>query len=155
MAAKATIQDITDAGFRQEQFGTPDERENDSWAGEGGYLARVLVRASAWAAGRFGAGYADVVAPSALFEHLRSAELCWVSAQLWKRRAGFIDSNAATSRDDMSYLNRREYEAQAERAMECAESYICLALGDRTPGSAVVMTHVVSGPFLMRGARCG
>lgn len=155
MAAKATIQDITDAGFRQEQFGTPDERESDSWEGEGGYLDRLLARASAWAIARFGAGYVDVAAYSATFEQLRSAELCWVSAQLWKRRAGFIDSNAATSRDDMSYLNRREYEAQAERAMECAESHMCLALGDRTQGSTVVMTHVVSGPFLMRGARCG
>lgn len=156
MAAKATILDITDAGFRQAQFGTPDDRENDSWAEPDGYLDRLLARASAWAIGRFGARYVDVVVPMPEFEQLRSAELCWVSAQLWKRRAGFVDSNAVASRDDMNYLNRREYEAQADRAMECAEAHMCLALGDRTQGSAVAMTHVVSGPFLTaRGLSCG
>ena len=86
MAAKVKIEDITDAGFRPEQFGTPAD-----WSQEtGGYLSRLIARAEQWAIGRFGAGYAAVPVDSTTHERLRAAELCWVSGHLWKRRAADV-----------------------------------------------------------------
>lgn len=148
MAAKASIQDVTDAGFRPEQFGTPADWE----AADTGYLARILARASVWAAARYGAGYADVTAASApaTFERLRQAELCYVRSELWKRRASFIDSNAVSALENLVHADRREFEAQAARAWECAEDWMAQAIGDgtATPGSAGVLTYAESGPFL-------
>jgi hypothetical protein len=130
MAAKVSIQDITDAGFREEQFGTPDD-----WSAEGtGYLARVISRAEQWARGELGDGLYDAAVAGTVAEHIRSAELCWCSATLWKRRAAFIDSNAVSALGDLAYLDRREFEAQAARAMECAEEAIAAARGDGSGG---------------------
>lgn len=147
MAAKVTLQDITDAGFRAEQFGTPAD-----WDTPGsGYLARLMARAELWARGRFGSGaYDQLSEASPEHEALRAAEGCFVAHHLWKRRAAFIDSNAVSSREDTTYLNRREFEAQAARALECAESSMAIAIGGphAAPGHAVVLTAAVSGPFL-------
>lgn len=145
MAAKVNIQDIEDAGFRAEQFGTPDDwREEPT-----GYLARVIARAQQWALGRLGASVYEAATAGPTFERIRNAELCWVSAHLWRSRAGFIDSNAASSLERMAYLDRREFEAQANRAMECAEDNIALASGDGfAAGSALAFASVETGPFL-------
>ena len=149
--AQVTTQDIEDAGFRKEQFGTPVD-----WAvGAGdppapGYLGRLIARAEIWAKGRVGEGAYAALAPGTLAaESVRAAELCWVSAQLWKRRAGFIDSNAASALENLAYLDRREFEAQAARAMECAERNITDAgAPPLLEGSGVAFTHVVTGPFV-------
>lgn len=149
MAAKVSIQDIIDAGFRAEQFGTPVD-----WAtADTGYLARLIGRASLWAQGRMGAeAYSAVSAATPLFERVRAAELCWVSAQLWKRRAGFIDSNAVSAMENLAYLDRREFEAQATRAFECAEENIALAAGGETAfaGTGAALVGVETGPFAGR-----
>lgn len=152
MAAKVTQQDIEDAGFRPAQFGTPDDWET----ADTGYIARLLKRAEVWARGRFGeAAYAALVAETVVYERVRSAELCWVSAQLWKRRAGFIDSNAASSMESLAYLDRREFEAQATRSFECADENMALAIGgeDASPGYGAGLTGVETGPFA-RGRTC-
>jgi hypothetical protein len=147
MAAKVKIQDITDAGFRPEQFGTPAD-----WSeGTGGYLSRLIARAEQWAIGRFGAGYAAVPEDSTTHERLRAAELCWVSGHLWKRRAAFIDSNATGSREGLDYLNRREYESQAQRAFECADDTMALALGITATGTGAALAHVETGPYAPAG----
>lgn len=152
MAAKATIVDVTDAGFRAAQFGTPADWDT----ADTGYLARLLKRVEAWSRGEFGDGYDDVPVTSATHERLRAAELCKVSHELWKRRAGFIDSNAVSSREGLAYLDRREFEEQAARSLVCAETNMALAKGERTPGSAVALTHVTTGPFVHgRASRCG
>lgn len=144
MAAKVKIQDIEDAGFRAEQFGTPEDWSTDM----GGYLARVISRAEQWARGRLGETAYDAATIGPTFEQIRTAELCWASATLWKRRAGFIDSNAVSSLERMAYLDRREFEAQADRAMQCAEDNIALALGGGSVhGSALAFASVESGPF--------
>lgn len=145
MAAKVNIQDIEDAGFRAEQFGTPDDwREQPD-----GYLARLILRAQQWALGRLGDAAYEAATAGLTFERIRSAEVCWVSAHLWRRRAGFIDSNAVSSLERMAYLDRREFEAQAARAMECAEDNIALASGDGSAsGSALAFASVETGPFL-------
>lgn len=147
MAAKVKIQDITDAGFRAEQFGTPADWEAES----AGYLSRLIARAEQWAIGRFGAGYSVVPADSTTHERLRAAELCWVSGHLWKRRAAFVDSNAASSREGLDYLNRREYELQASRAFECADDNMALALGITAAGTGAALSHVETGPYAAEG----
>jgi hypothetical protein len=148
MAAKVTLQDITDAGFKAAQFGTPAD-----WATEtNGYLARLIKRAELWAQGKFGTAAYDAVAENTTtHERLRSAELCWCSAHLWKRRAGFIDSNAVSSMEGLAYLDRREFEAQATRAFECADENMALAIGgeDVVTGSGVALVGVESGPYAL------
>jgi len=144
MAAKVTVQDIQDAGFRPEQFGTPAD-----WAAEDGYLTRLIKRTEAWSRGRYGADYDAVPTTSTIHERLRSAELCWASGQLWKARTGFIDSNAASSREGMAYLDRREYMAAAEKSFECADENMEMAIGgeDTTPGSGVALVSIETGPY--------
>ncbi|MBB5885470.1 hypothetical protein DYQ93_11425 [Xanthomonas sp. LMG 8992] len=150
MAAKVSKQDIADAGFRAEQFGTPKGTGESSWDGAGGYLERIIARAEAWARGRLGSvAYDAAPLDTPRGERLRSAELCWVSAQLWKRRAAYLDSNAVSSRESMIYLDRREYESQATRAFECAEEQMQYAIQgeDAAFGSAVAFAHVETGPY--------
>lgn len=151
MAAKVSIQDIEDGGFRAQQFGTPAD-----WSEEaGGYLARVIAHASAWARARIGGAAYDVPGEIAN-QYIRSAELCWCRAELWRRRAAFIDSNAVSALDNLVHADRREFEAQAARAMECAEDNIVMALGDGSvAGSALAFVSVETGPFLSSGALPG
>lgn len=147
MAAKVKIEDITDAGFRPEQFGTPAD-----WSQEtGGYLSRLIARAEQWAIGRFGAGYAAVPEDSTTHERLRAAELCWVSGHLWKRRAAFVDSNAMASRENLVHANRETYEKQAARAFECADDTMALALGITATGTGAALAHVETGPYASAG----
>jgi hypothetical protein len=70
---------------------------------------------------------------------------------LWKRRAGFIDSNAVSSMEGLAYLDRREFEAQATRAFECADENMALAIGgeDVVTGSGVALVGVESGPYAL------
>lgn len=149
--AQVTPQDISDAGFRREQFGTPADWDVPmGQPGHPGYLQRLIARAELWARGRFGAdAYGTLVAGTVTAERMRAAELCWVSAQLWKRRAAFIDSNAVSALENMAYLDRREFEAQAVRAMECAEAAIVDAGAPplSTGAGGVALAHVVTGTF--------
>lgn len=153
MAAKVTVQDIEDAGFAPAQFGSPLD-----WSVDGtGYLARVIARASLWAHGAFGLAYDAVPENSPAFEHLRAAELCWVRAELWRRRAAFIDSNAVSAMDNLVHADRREFEAQAARAWECAQDAMALATGGGPRGSGLGFAAVETGPFAgacIGGARC-
>lgn len=144
MAAKVTFQDIADAGFRREQFGTPAD-----WATQDGYLERLIARATVWATARYGTGYDTVAADSAAYENLRSAELCWVSARLWRARAGFIDSNAASSRDALSYADRRQYLETAQQMDDCADANMALAIGGNSPypGTGASLAGAETGPF--------
>ena len=147
--AKVTIQDIKDAGFRAEQFGTPADWDVEP----GGYLARLVSRAGIWASGRLGSAvYAAQAAGTPEYEYTRAAELCWVRGHLWNRRAGFIDSNAVSALDNLVHADRREFEAQAARAFECAEDNIAFAAGTAPDfsGSAVALAYAVSGPFAPR-----
>lgn len=143
---QVTLQDVIDAGFKAEQFGTPSDWDT----ADTGYLARLIARAGIWAQGRLGdAAYAALVADTPEAEHVRTAELCWVRGHLWNRRAGFIDSNAVSALESLAYLDRREFEAQAARAFQCAEDNLVLvgAVLPDPAGSAAAMTHVVTGPF--------
>ena len=158
MAAKITAQDIDDAGFKPAQFGMASASPNN-WAEPTAakpYIDRLLGRVEAWARGRFTGDYDATATTTLTGERLRAAELCWASAQLWKRRAAFIDANAVSSMDNLAYLDRREFEAQATRAFECADDNLALANGgeDNIAGTGAALAAAESGPFAQGGLPC-
>lgn len=144
--AKATVQNLLDAGFRPEQFGSPPDFEGDT-----GYLGKVLTVSGRWAEQRFGlAAYAVVAAPSFVHDALAHAETYHASAQLWRRRVGFLDANAMASRDaGFEYLNRREMLAHASECDDQAELWIGKAIDGpaSVDGSAIAVGLVESGRF--------
>jgi hypothetical protein len=142
--AKVTIQQIEDAGFRAAQFGTPPD-----WSTAGtGYLARVIAAAEAWLVAEVGAETYAVTA-GFIGHALAQAELCWGKAELWKRRAAFLDANAQSSLDQRSYLERREYLAHGDAAMQCALDWLASArAGTNTAaGGGYALAYIESGPF--------
>lgn len=140
---KAAAQDLIDAGFRAEQFGTP--------ADFSAYLTAILGDASTWASAAVGTTtYANASGLAEL--NLKRAEIAFAKAELWRRRAAFIDGNAESALEtaNLAYLNRREYLAQAAAADDEAQRYIDLVLagGDATAlGGGVAMGYAESGPF--------
>lgn len=146
---KATIQYLTDAGFRPEQFGTPPDFDT---AGTG-YLARVLGGAEDVVRTAVGnAAYDAVVANSIDETRLRAAEECAAKAELWSRRAAFIDGSSAQAYDKAAWAERKQYLAQAADAQACAAYWIdeFLAGGDAPEDRAVTglsVGIVTSGPF--------
>jgi len=144
--AKATVQNLLDAGFRPEQFGSPPNFE-----GNDGYLGLVVTASGRWAEQRYGvAAYASVSAGSFAFDALAHAETYHASAQLWRRRVGFLDANAMASRDDgFAYLNRREMIAHATECDAQAEFWIAKAIdgAGSVDGSAIALGLVESGRF--------
>jgi len=138
--AKITAADINGLGFRAEQFGTP--------ADFAVYLAPVIAAASGYVSGRIGADlYAQTTGD--VGTSAKAAELEYATALLWYRRASFADANASQSLDDSAYLNRREYEAQGDRAHLRAESWITRALEgpSAAAGSAVALSYAETGPY--------
>lgn len=140
---KAAAQNLTDAGFRAEQFGTP--------ADFAAYVGAILADASTWASAAVGTTtYANATGLAEL--NLKRAEIAFAKAELWRRRAAFIDANAESSLEtaNVAYLNRREYLAHATAADDEAQRYIDLVLsgGDVTAlGGGVAMGYAETGPF--------
>lgn len=147
MAAKCTIARLVDAGFRQEQFGTPADFAT---AGTG-YLARVLADVSAWARERFGAAAYDALAvdTDATYIRLAEAEKYKAAAELWRRRVGFLDANAMQGREGLAYLTQRECYAHAQQCDDMAEEFLQAAINgpDNTPGSLIAVGIVETGRF--------
>ena len=122
---KAIIQNLKDEGFRAEQFGAETGFDFDA------FLTTLTAEAGRWAESKVGATlYAATVADSFAFDCLVRAETCHAAARLWKRRAGFVDSNAQLGRESPLYLERREYLAHAAAAMDCANGALADALRD-------------------------
>lgn len=144
---KVVIQDVTDAGFRAEQFGTPAD-----WATAGaGYVARVIADAETFVADRVGtAAYA--AATGAQLLRLKRAELCWVKHELWTRRAAFLDANAfsALEGNPSASTERKSYLEHASASMDCVLNNLDLfqSGGDATAlGSGASVGFVESGQF--------
>lgn len=147
--AKVAIQDVLDAGFRKEQFGTPADFETAST----GYLARVIADAEVWSRSAVGDSAYDAATGGSPGEfRLKRAELCFVKAELWRRRAAFLDSNAQSALEggNGTYLERREFKVHAEQADICAQYWLTQFLTGGTAaaaGSGVAMGHVESTRF--------
>lgn len=65
------------------------------------------------------------------------------------RRAGFIDSNAASSRDALSYADRRQYLETAQQMDDCADANMALAIGGNSPypGTGASLAGAETGPY--------
>lgn len=146
---KATITDITNAGFRAEQFGSPA----DWLTASTGYVAVELARAGRWVEARIGAtAYAAATAGTYLFDLLVQAETQLVASVLWRRRASYTDGNVVVGLQEGQYLERREYLAQADAAFAAAEQAISDALVEsgaaaQIPGSGISVGHVETGRY--------
>lgn len=146
---KATILKLLDAGFRAEQFGTPPDFDT---AGTG-YLARVLEDSEALVRSNVGNLAYDSVQPdSAQIIRLRRAEECAARAELWARRAAFIDGSSVQAMDKAAWQERREYLRHADAAAaECAAWLDAFLAGGESPGEAAVtglsVGVAVSGPW--------
>lgn len=146
---KATLTHLLQLGFVASQFGGAADWSTAST----GYLALILTDAGLWAEGEIGAApYAAVSAGTRAFACIKKAELMWSSAELWTRRASFVDGNASVGLREGQYLERREYLAHADAAMAAARQAIAdaqSALG-QTPdivGSAISVGCVEHGHF--------
>lgn len=146
---QATIQYLTDAGFRAAQFGDAA----DFLTAATGYLARVLADAEALVRSNVGDAVYDAVAAYSLAEtRLRRAEEFAAKAELWTRRAAFIDASSVQAMDAAAYLERREYLRAASDAQAQASYWIdeFLAGGD-SPGERAITgfagSTVVTGPW--------
>lgn len=148
--AKVTIQMVEDAGFRPEQFGTPADWSTASI----GYLARAIQDAERWVRARVGDSVYDAAVEGFALDRLTAAEFARLTCLLWRRRAAFIDSNAASAMDRPGYLERREYEATAAAACARAEAYIVEALAGAPDnyGSGAALTSAESGPYFASSA---
>lgn len=140
--AKTTAAAIIAAGFAAEQFGADAVADFDA------YLAPLIADAGTWAESAVGAaGYAAATSGIALLR-LERAELCYCKAELWRRRAAVLDSNASGALQEGQYLERREYLAHAREAAECADDWLSQAVNDGAhTGSGAGMVFAESGPF--------
>ncbi len=141
---KVTVQEVKDAGFRAEQFGTPASFDL--------YLETIIADAGTWSSDQVGAAvYAATTSGIGLLR-LRRAELCFVKAQLWRNRMAFLDGNAQSSLEgNASAANERKtYEQHAADADLCADYWLLqFTTNGNAPaaGSGAVMGHITTGPF--------
>lgn len=147
--AKIEIQDVLDVGFRKEQFGTPADFETP----ETGYLARLIDYAAIWVSGMVGATAYNAAASGSIEElRLARAELCYVKAELWRRRAAFLDANAfsALEGNASAAAERTSYLKHAAEADHCAQYNVDVFNNGGDVSAAdggVSLGHVESGPF--------
>lgn len=143
---KVTIAQVTDDGFRAEQFGTPAD-----WAtADTGYLARLIADAVLWVQRKIDSTTYTAAAGSLLYA-LRMAELCYCRTQLWKRRAAFLDANAFTALEQGAAPERKQYLEQADQAWQCALDWLASAeaggADDAYVGTGAVLVSNESGPY--------
>jgi hypothetical protein len=125
---KITISDITDSGFRAEQF----PPAADFLTPATGYLARVITLTEATARTRVGntAYDATTVTSSVAYYRLHRAELNLAKAELWRRRAAFVDGNASHASEQSPERNRAEYFKHASECDALADAAIAEFIAD-------------------------
>lgn len=147
--AKVTIQDVTDAGFRAEQFGTPSDFATQAT----GYIARIIVDAAIWVTAQVGSSvYAAATSGSIDELRLKRAELCYVKAELWRRRAAFLDANAfsALEGNPSASAERSSYLKHASEADNCAQFNVDVINNGGDVSAAeggISLGHAETGPF--------
>lgn len=134
---KITINDLTDAGFRAEQFPPAEDFLTPST----GYLARVIALAAATAKTRVGSVAYDATSgtTSVAYYRLHRAELYIAMAELWRRRAVFVDGNASHAAEQSPERNRSEYFEHARECEELADAAIAeFNAGGDGPASGLI-----------------
>lgn len=144
---KAAISDVTDFGFRAEQFGSPA----DFMTATTGYVARVLNDVALVVEDHVGA-IAYAAATGVQLFNIKSAEKFLAAAELWRRREAFRDSNTRIGGGDagIETIGSRFLES-ASKMEELALDHLAKASSTTAVGG-VSVGAVESGPYPAVGA---
>lgn len=137
---KATPSQISRLGFAPAQFGAPDD-----WLAAGGYVAEILDSVAEFVRDEVG-GTAYDGAAGLLLQRITEAEKAFCAAELWRRRAAFLDASANLGNSDSAFLAVREYYSNADREEQRALALLAKAAGRALTGGMAVGV-VVSGRF--------
>lgn len=151
---KSSVADMLAEGFRPEQFGFNDDQAT-AWSAPGGYLDKLVNEAGRWASAKVGATlYTATAADSYAHDCLARAEINYARSILYKRRIAFIDSNATLANALPAHAERKGYANDAERALQCALTFLAEAqreLGvdptDSMTGTGASMGVVETGRY--------
>lgn len=130
--AKVTHRQIERLGFTPDQFGAPGD-----WLAPDGYLAEVMNDVAAFVQEQVGSAVYGAATGTHLVT-ITDAEKALVSAELWRRRASFLDAGASLSNSDTGFLMIREYLANAEGAEQRGLDLIALVSGASVRGGVSV-----------------
>lgn len=118
--AKATTQDIEAIGFTATQFGDPAD-----WSDVSGYLDALLTAAALEVREAIGASTYDGAGSGSFTEHrIIEAEKYLVAAELWRRRAVFIERATVTGQRDSSVDEQTRCYKNAMAAEDAAWNYL-------------------------------
>lgn len=139
----ATTQQLKDYGFKAEQFGSPADFDV--------YLQDILTAAATWASPEVGSSVysaAESAGSGTNWEAIGKAEKYKAIAELWRRRAAFIDGSATQAEGDPTPVLIARYEKSAKDYEDLARQQLARVSGDDpTSGSGVAIGHVQTGPF--------
>jgi len=140
---KVDVAEVEKLGFDKSQFGAPTD-----WAtADTGYLALIINYAGAMALDAVGATlYA--LTTGATFERIKRAELLMVEAELWRRLAVRLTTNARAGNQasDSAYLTVREYGSKSSGLQAQADDLLARVANGHA-GSAASSTVVETGLY--------
>lgn len=137
--AKAATTDLTDRGFAEAMFGAPADFT--------AYLQAVLDAVALHVQDAVGAT-AYAAASGADLRRITDAEIELASAELWRRRAGYLAASAVIgAQADELARSQREYRASANAAEERAWELLERVTGETLAGG-LATGHVTHDPFV-------
>lgn len=140
---KASIDDLKDEGFTTSQFGSPADFDAAA-----GYLAKVLKSAGLWVEQKLGAAtYAALVQDTYAWDCARQAEVGYASAELYRRRYAFVESNASSALAKDQAMVLTELRRKAAEALDNAKYW----LGECLRASGVDDSTLYDGTGLATG----
>jgi hypothetical protein len=141
---KASVQDMKDEGFTASQFGSPADFDTATT----GYLAKVLKSAGLWVEQKMGvATYAALPVGSYAEDCARQAEVGYATAELYRRRYTFVESNASSALAKDQAMVLTELRRRAAEALQTALYW----LGEGMRASGVDDGAVYDGSGLASG----
>jgi hypothetical protein len=140
---KASIDDLKDEGFTTSQFGSPADFDAST-----GYLAKVLKSAGLWVEQKLGAAtYATLAQDTYAWDCARQAEVGYASAELYRRRYAFVESNASSALAKDQAMVLTELRRKAAEALDNAKYW----LGECLRASGVDDSTLYDGTGLATG----
>ncbi len=129
---KVTPAQIARLGFVADQFGAPGD-----WLATDGYLAEIITSVAEFVRNEVGAGLYDS-ATGPVLSQLVDAEKALTSAELWRRRAAFVDASSSLGNSDSRYRAGREYLTNGDKAEQRGLELMAKVSGTRVYGGLAV-----------------